>query len=188
MRLFGKRKQVLVLVVSTMLVADFVLFGYLPSHKRMKSVKQAKTKQMQIIAKASAESRQLPDLKQQLQRLQNTVADFKLNVPTQRDIGVFLQQIANLMTEYDLTEQLVAPGKELKADALNCMPVDMRCKGKLAQIFHFYQRLQESGRLVRIERIKLTNDTDLTGDVIMQTQAVIYYRTGAEPDNMFERH
>lgn len=188
MRLFGKRKQVLVLVVSTMLVADFVLFGYLPSHKRMKSVKQAKTKQMQIIAKASAESRQLPDLKQQLQRLQNTVADFKLNVPTQRDIGVFLQQIANLMTEYDLTEQLVAPGKELRADALNCIPIDMRCKGELTQIFRFYQRLQRSDRLVRIERIKLTNDTDLTGDVIMQTQAVIYYRTDAEPDNMFEKH
>jgi Tfp pilus assembly protein PilO len=183
MRLFGKRNQVLILIVTAMLVADFVLFGYLPSHRRMKSVKQAKTKQMQIIAKASAESRQLTGLKQQLQKLQNTVADFKLNVPTQRDIGIFLQQIANLMTECSLTEQLVAPGKELKADALNCIPVEMKCEGKLAQIFRFYQRLQESGRLVRIERIKLTNNTDLTGDVTMQTQAVIYYRTGAESDN-----
>jgi Tfp pilus assembly protein PilO len=188
MRLIGKRKQVLVLIVTVMLVADFVLFGYLPSRRRMKSVKQAKTKQMQIIAKASSESRQLPDLKQQLQKLQNTVADFKLNVPTQRDIGIFLQQIVNLMTECDLTEQLVAPGKELKADGLNCIPVDMKCKGKLAQIFRFYQRLQKSGRLVRIERIKLTNDTNLTGDVTMQTQAVIYYRTGAEPDSRSEKY
>jgi Tfp pilus assembly protein PilO len=101
-------------------------------------------------------------------------------VPAQKSIGEFLQQIADLMSQYNLSEQVVAPSREIKGDSLNCIPIDVQCKGKLAQMFDFYKRLQDLDRLVRIERVTLTNDTDLSGQVSMQTQAVIYYRLQGE--------
>jgi len=166
-------------------VADFVLFGYLPLKNRLKAIKQAGTAQNSVIAKAATQRERLPAIRQQLQGLQRVVADFEVNVPAQKSIGVFLQQIANLMSQYNLSEQVVAPGKEIKGGGLNCIPVDVQCKGKLAQIFEFYKRLQGLDRLVRIEQVSLTNDTDFSGQVSMQTMAVIYYRPQGESNRVF---
>ena len=89
-----------------------------------------------------------------------------------------MQRIANLMNEHNLQGQLIQPGKEIKAGELNCIPVNMQCKGRLSQIFEFYRRVQGLDRLVRIEHVKLVNDGDFGGEVNMQINAVIYY--GAE--------
>jgi Tfp pilus assembly protein PilO len=162
--------------VSGLLAADFVLFGYLPLQKRLKPIKQARTAQNSVIAKAAEQRGRLPEIRGQLQELQRVVADFETNVPEQKSIGVFLQQIASLMSQYNLTEQVVTPSKEIQGDGLNCIPIDMQCKGKLAQMFKFYERLQDLDRLVRIEQVSLTNDPDFSGQVSMETVVVIYYR------------
>ena len=52
----------------------------------------------------------------------------------------------------------------------------MQCKGELAQISEFYRRLQTLDRLVRIEKVKLSNDNSYSGQVNMETEAVVYYR------------
>jgi Tfp pilus assembly protein PilO len=174
--LFRKRPQLSIYIIAVILVADFVLFGYLPSHQRLQSIKQAKTDQLLAIARASAESKQLPALKEQLQKLQKAACDYEMSVPAQQSLGEFLQRIAALMTEHNLSDQLVAPGAEIPAAGLNCIPVDVKCKGRLAQLFEFYKQLQSMDRLIRIEHVELENDPDFTGKVNMLTKAVIYYR------------
>ena len=183
--LFRKRQQVIICIVAGLFVADFVLFGYLPLKNRLKAIKQARTAQNTVIAKAATQRERLPALREQVQGLQSVVADFEANVPAQKYIGEFLQEIANLMTQHNLSEQVVAPSKEIEGDGLHCIPVDVQCKGKLARIFEFYQRLQDLDRLVRIEQVSLTNDTDLGGQVSMQTRAVIYYRRQGESNRVF---
>jgi len=111
-----------------------------------------------------------------LLKLQRDLGKYEANIPEQRALGTFLSRVANLMDEHNLREQVIAPGEEIKADGLGCIPVDMRCKGKLAQIFEFFRGLQRSDRLVRIEQVKLLNDSDFSGEVSMETRAVIYYR------------
>ncbi len=175
--LLEKRPQLLIFIVTGMLVADFVLFGYLPSRQRMGSVKHARAEQRAVIAKASSEGEQLPAFKQQLQKLQKSVANYNANIPSERALGAFLQQIASLIDEHNLREQVVVPGKEVKAGSLNCIPVTVSCKGRLSQLFEFYKQFQRLDRLVRIEQVKLVNDSDFNGEVSMQTEAVIYYKT-----------
>jgi len=179
---FRKKQQLTICVVAVMLIADFLWFGCLPLWKTMRAIKQTKAALRVVIAKGTIGSRQLPVLKEQLQKLQETVSNYEVNVPTQRDLGGFLQQIANLMTDHNLSEQVVAPSKEIEADGLSCIPIKMKCKGRLAQVFQFYKRLQRLDRLVRVEQVKLVNDSDFSGEVSMETQAVIYYRPEAEPD------
>ena len=52
----------------------------------------------------------------------------------------------------------------------------MRCKGELAQMSEFYRQLQAQDRLVRIEKVTLSNDDNFSGQVSMETEAVVYYR------------
>ena len=148
--------------------------------KKRKAIEQARAAQVLAVAKASAESEQLPALKEQLRELQKAIANYEVNIPLRKDLGAFLQQIANLMNRHNLEEQLIRPGSEIKTGKLNCIPIDMKCKGKLTQIFEFYKSLQGLDRLVRIEQIKLSNDSDFSGEVSMQTKVGIYCRGPAE--------
>jgi Tfp pilus assembly protein PilO len=158
-------------------VCVFVLFWYLPLRERTKAIKQTKTAQTLAIAKGTADSKQLPLLGEQLLKLQTELGDYEANIPEQRALGVFLHRIADLMNEHDLKEQVIAPGEEVKADKFNCIPVSMQCKGKLAQLSEFHRRLQALDRLVRIEQVKLSNDSNYNGELSMATEVVVYYRT-----------
>ena len=178
--LFRERQQILICVVAGAMVGGFVLLRYLPLQKKRKAIEQAGAAQVLAVAKASAESEQLPALKEQLREMQKAIANYEVNIPLRKDLGAFLQQIANLMNRHNLEEQLIQPGSEIKTGKLNCIPIDMKCKGKLTQIFEFYKSLQSLDRLVRIEQIKLSNDSDFSGEVSMQTKVGIYCRGPAE--------
>lgn len=184
--LFRKRQQVIICIVAGLFLADFVLFGYLPLNSRLKAIKRARTAQNSVIAQAAMQRERLPVITRQLEGLRGIETDFGASVPAQKSIGEFLQQIADLMTQYNLSQQVVAPSKEIKGDGLNCIPINMQCKGKLAQMFEFYKSLQDLDRLTRVERVRLTN-TDLSGEVSMQTMAVIYYRPQSESDKILHR-
>lgn len=175
--LFRERQQIAICVIAAVMISGFFLFRYLPLRKRMKSVRQAHTGQMLALSKASADNRQIPRIREQLLQLQTAVESYERQVPAERELGVFLHRIANLMNELNLRGQLVQPGKEIKAGELSCIPVNMQCKGRLSEIFEFYRRLQELDRLVRIEHVKLVNNAGFSGEVNMQTKAVIYYRS-----------
>jgi len=174
--LFRERQQIVICAAASVMIFGFVLFRYMPLQRRIASLRQAHAAQMLAVSKVSAESQQVPTIREQLLQLQTAVGNYERQIPAQRELGEFLQRIANLMNEHNLQGQMIQLGKEIKAGELNCIPVNMQCKGRLSQIFEFYRRLQGLDRLVRIEHIKLVNDGDFGGEVIMQTEAVIYYR------------
>jgi len=174
---FRERQQTTICIIAGAIVCVFAMFWYLPLHRRMKTIEQAKSKQTLALAMGAADSQQLALLKDQLQQLQTEFADYEANIPEQRSVGAFLGRIADLMNEHNLRDQQITPGREIEADKLNCIPVSMQCKGELAQIFKFYRRLQDLDRLVRIEKVKFTNDSNYKGQVSMATEVVVYYRT-----------
>jgi Tfp pilus assembly protein PilO len=177
---FQKKQQVLICVVAVMLVADFLLFGCLPLLRTMKAIRKTESALAQAIDKGTQGSKQLPALSDQLQKLQQATLSFEVHIPAQRDLGTFLQQLADLMTEHNLKGQVVAPQNEIKADELCCIPINMQGKGRLPQIFEFYKQLQTMDRLVRVEQVKLINDSSYSGEISMETRVVIYYRPEVE--------
>ncbi len=169
----------MICVLTGATICVFVLFWYLPLRRQMKAVAQAKTVQTLAMARSTADNARLPLLKEQLQQLHAELGDYEAHIAEQRNVGSFLSGIADLMNEHNLKEQVVTPGPEVEAEGFNCIPVSMQCKGQLTQLFKFYHRLQSLGRLVRIEQVKLSNDSNYGGEVSMETKAVIYYRTKA---------
>ncbi|MCK4753269.1 MAG: type 4a pilus biogenesis protein PilO [Planctomycetes bacterium] len=176
MMLFQEKKQMAICVLAVVLVIDFTLFGYRPLHKELHDTRQARAERVLVNARAFAESEQLPEFQEQLQKLQKKVGNYEANIPGERSLGVFLHKIADLMNEHNLREQLIQPGKEVATGELNYMPIRMQCKGRLEQMFEFYKSLQGLDRSVRIEQVRLVNNNEFSGEVSMQTEAVIYYR------------
>lgn len=158
------------------MIAGFIVVRFLPLRKKIKDIRSLRTQTKLAIEKASIQAQQLPALRDQLAQTRTKVGNYTANIPTQRDLGLFLQQIADLMNEHELKEQMVQPGKETRAEGLNCILVSMQCRGGLEQIFEFYRSLQKLDRLIRIEHVKLVNKKDYSGQVTMKTEAVIYYK------------
>ena len=173
---FRERQQLTICVVAGVIVCAFVLLGYLPLCRKMKAVNQAKTAQTLAIAKGAADSRQLPLLKEQLLKIQAKLGNYKANIPEKNTFGGFLGSVTDLMNENNMKEQKITPGEEVKSDKFNCIPVSICCKGELTQIFKLYRQLQTLDRLIRIEQVKLSNDSDYNGQVSMEARAIIYYR------------
>lgn len=174
--LFREQQQIIICVVAGVTICVFLLFGYLPLHRQMNAVRQAKAAQIITISKGAADSRQLPLMKEQLSELQTSLGNFEANIPNQNTFGGFLGRIADLMNQNNLKEQEITPGEEIKTDKFNCIPISIRCKGELKEIFKLYRQLQTLDRLIRIEHVKMSNDSDYKGQVSMETNAVIYYR------------
>jgi Tfp pilus assembly protein PilO len=159
------------------MIGGFVLFRQMPLRKKIEAVDRTRTAKTVAVSKALTEIRQLPLLKEKLTELRTLVGNYDAKVPDHRELGGFLQQIAGLMNEHKLADQLVQPAKEVEAEGVTCIPVDLQCKGRLNQIYGFFKSLQALDRLVRIQQVQLKNDGDFGGQVSMQAKTVIYYRT-----------
>lgn len=170
-----QRQQVLICALAAVLVLGFVFVRYLPLKKNLKAVRSEIAEAQTSVDNFWIQQKQLPVLKEQLLSMQQKAQDYENLVPEQRNLGDFLQQMANLKNKHNLSEQLIQPGSEIKASALNCIPLDMKCKGTLVQMFEFYKSLQSLDRQIRIESLMLDNESDFSGQLSMETKMMIYY-------------
>jgi len=175
--LFREKKQITIFIIAVVVIGGFFLFRYLPLQKEMKSVKKAKAEQMLTIAKGVSDSMQLSLFVDQLQGMRSKLENYEQKIPKQRDHGLFMQQIFELMKQNSLKEQVIEPRQEIEAEGLKCIPMNMECKGGLAQIYNFYKQLQKQDRLIRFKQIKFENSSAFNGEVSMEAEIVIFYRT-----------
>lgn len=170
------KRQLCLFALALLLPVVFFFAAYRPLKGKCRRIKDENQAVKNVIEQSQALKEKLPMVKREIARLEKEAADFEKKIPQNRDLGYFLQQITEYMNNSNLGEQYVAPGSEVTIDDLHCIPVVMRCTGRLEDIYSFYRSLQDMGRLVKIESLNLENDKDLKGNVRMETQALIYYR------------
>lgn len=177
--LFRDRQQTVIFAITGVILAGFVLFEYLPRHESIKSVEKARAAQALNIERAQTKKSEISILQGKAEVLKTKVCNYEKQVPRDRNLGDFLQNIADLMNQQKLSGQLIEPEKEIKSGDLQCIPVNMRCSGSLTQLFEFYKMLQKMDRLIRIDQVKLLSKSTVNGEVTMQTRAIIYYQMKA---------
>jgi Tfp pilus assembly protein PilO len=169
-----EKQQLIICLAAAVMVAAFVTGRYLPMHLAKNDAARRRAEQLAVIAKGQADSRLLPALRQRLESETASIASYDLQVPSQAQLGEFLQAASAIMNDLGLQEPLIQPGREIQTGDLNVIPLDIRCKGSLEQMFDFYKTLQGMPRMIRIEEVNLTNDRNYSGLVTMYTKAAIY--------------
>ncbi len=176
-RLSHRKQQIWVCVIAGLFLCDFILCGYLPSQQRLASLRQTRTQQRRTIDMAAAQSVELAGLRNRLRHAEKQIERFDACVPADEALGAFLQQITTIMGEHRLTDPVILPGKKTETGNLGCIPVQMTCRGALADLFDFFQRLQRLERLVRIEKVTMENDASFSGQLALRIQGVIFYQS-----------
>jgi len=175
----GRRQQVWVYVITLLFLADFLFYGYMPSHRRLQNLRMSRSQQATMIQAAATQSKELPTLKLRLKNVQKVVEHYDAYIPRAASPGVFLKEIAGIMDKHRLMDQVVVPGQEVESSGVGCVPVHINCKGSLKDLFSFFHDFQAMERLVRIESVSLKNDSEYTGQVSMETDAVVFYQLQA---------
>ncbi|MFA5422581.1 MAG: type 4a pilus biogenesis protein PilO [Phycisphaerae bacterium] len=174
---FRIKQQVLILLAAAALIVGFVVLRYLPMHRKSQTLESEQRSQQALIQRAQTAEAQIPKLREQLDELNLSLADFENKIPADTQLGQFLGRVAALMDQYRLTEQQITPKDQIKTGRLVCTPVTMKCRGRLEQIRMFCESLQSLDRAVRIEKFNIINDSDYSGSARMEIEAVIYHRS-----------
>jgi Tfp pilus assembly protein PilO len=175
-----KSKQFVMSIAVVMLAVAFVFFQFLPLNKKARDLKAANAKLISENTISNAFIEAVPQLKEQIEKTKRDIGDFDAKIPHGRSHGIFLQNLAEVMQQQGLTELVIQPGIEVETSELSGIPIDIRCKGKLVQIFKFFKSLESFERVVRVGEITLTNDNKLEGVLAMNARVEIFYRTQNE--------
>jgi len=174
-------KQQFIIVVSAMaVIAGFCIFRYIPARKQTLALKQVKADSQSRATANLARTAQIPQLREKFQEMQDRIGNYDVKIPASRNFARLFEQIAGVMNECNLTDQLVQPNAEIEGDKLNCIPISIKCKGSLEQIFELFDSLNNFGRLINIHSLKLTGDKDRSGIVEMAAEANVYYHPAEE--------
>ena len=176
---FLQRKQIILIVLVCSIIAGFATFLYFPLARQTKAVEQADAAQSAAADRVDARKRQLPILREKAEALGRDLANYDKRIPQSREFAVLWRQIADVMNKHNLKDQLVQPAGETQGSQLNCIPINIRCSGRLEQIFEFLKSLEKFERVIRIEQLRLENDRDLGGWLRMNAEAKVYYRSSA---------
>ena len=172
---FWQRQQLIIVIIAVVVIAWFVFIAYIPLRQSKKTAQEDVTVQQTYWMKTDTEIGQLPQLKEQLKQLETAVIDYEVQIPSTTQLGLFLQQMADIMNRYNLRNQIIEPGVAVTTNKLSCIPVNVKCAGELRQVFEFFKSLEKFKRAVRIEEVRFSKGRDLDSEVQMYTKLYIYY-------------
>lgn len=176
---FIDKQQLMIFAVAIVVVVGFVFVRYIPLTSEAKTLEEGRGKLLAENKDLAEKIKQLPDMHSKIKEVKLQIGDYEAKVPQGRAHGLFLEQIADIMDSHGLVEQLVQPGREIRTNLLHRIPVNIQCKGNLAQMFEFFKSLEKLDRVVQIKHIQLSNDDKYTGFLMMRTTVDIYYRSEA---------
>ena len=171
-----EKQQLVIVSVIVIMLAGFTLFQYLPVKSKADIVKQRRDTLLNNNQAMTLRLQQLPVFYKQLEDMRKSVENYNLEIPRGRAHGLFLQQIADVMSRLGLSEQRITPGLEYDSGKLICIPIDIQCRGKFNAIFTLFKEFKKFDRLIQIEQVNLSNTSDYNGSLLMRAKVSIYYR------------
>ena len=173
----GFDKQLTVfLAVVLLLMAGIGVFRYLPLLRQRQTLDETMEQNRQTLEQIHTQGARLGELTRQLEQMQSQAAAFDVKIPADRSFAELWRQIAELMNQYRLNDQLVQPGKPTESDRLGAIPLTLACSGSMQDIYAFFRAIEQWDRLIRFEQVELTNDSAFGGSVKLSVRAQLYYQ------------
>lgn len=177
-----EKQQVMILVVGGFILAGFGVFRYAPILRQKQSLKAEMEKHSLAVEQVGDQGSLLPELMWKKQSMQAQQDEFRSKIPVGRGFSQLWQQIADVMNDCQLSDQLVQPGTEIKSEDLCCIPLAIECSGTFEQIYAFFRSLESMDRLISIDEVKIENDSDFMALLKLNAKANVYYQP-VETDN-----
>ena len=118
------KQQLAILIVGAIILIGFGIFQYMPIVRQKLAIKEQMTQQSLSMEQIQECSRRLPELQQLKGQLTEQLQAESGKIPEGKQFAQLWQQIAQVMNECSLQNQLVQPAAEKKSEDLCCVPSD----------------------------------------------------------------
>ncbi len=174
-------KQYALCVSAIVLLAVGVgVFRYAPVLRQRQALHATIEDNHRTLEEIHTQRGRLEELAGQLEQMRDQAAAFNAKIPADRSFADLWRQIADLMNQYNLTDQLVQPGAAIESDRLGAILLTLSAGGTMQDIFAFFRAIEQWDRLLCLEEVELTNDGGFGGRVKLSAKARLYYQTAQD--------
>jgi Tfp pilus assembly protein PilO len=139
-------------IVAAMTVAGFA-FGYLPSARKMDRIREETAQVQQALEADGQKAAVVPELLRQVEVMKGKYKDFDRQLPKRQELGGFLREISQNLSQERWTNQTIEPGKPVQEDLFFTLPMVLKFQGSFLSLARFLERIDGMERLTRVQKL-----------------------------------
>lgn len=149
----ARKKGLLWLVVCALVVAAYYFLGFQPRLETLRGLETQYDRLGKELRENQAIADNLPKVKEEVQRLDEKLAQALEKLPNKEEIPTLLQTISDLGKEAGLEFLLFKPGQPTPKDFYAEVPLDLQMVGGYHDLATFFDKVGRLPRIVTIEDI-----------------------------------
>ena len=163
-------------------VTAAILAAYLPQNRRLKDVRSKIASQKLDLSENAAKAAVVPAMLRRMQEMKALYKDFDRALPQSRELGGFLREISDRMTEEGLSDPLIEPGNPTREELFHTLPIIMRFKASYLSLARFLHRIDTMDRVTRVQSLRIDRKSRKTvsGELDIELQMNIYFTSDAK--------
>jgi Tfp pilus assembly protein PilO len=171
----ARGQWVLAGVIVAMAVAFFAL-GFRPLTRRLDTLRGQITQRQREVVAGRAETKVLPDVAGEVQRLQARLERSHKSIPPQQELPQFIKDITQLSQQANLKKFSYKPGVPTRSDQVCELPIQLVFEGDFTNVYAFLRNAEEMPRLTRVRGMQIkAKDREKGGHVQVQLAMNIYF-------------
>jgi len=162
--------------VIVALVAAFYVLGFRPLTKRLNDLRGQITQRQRDVFAGRAETKVLPDVAGEVQRLQARLERSNKSIPPQQELSQFIRDITQLSQQANLKRFSYKPGVASRGEQVCELPIPLVFEGDFLNVYAFLRNVEEMPRMTRVRGMQVkAKDRDKGGNVQVQLSMNIYF-------------
>jgi Tfp pilus assembly protein PilO len=97
----------------------------------------------------------VPELLRQVEVMKGKYKDFDRRLPKRQELGGFLREISEGLSQENLTNQTIEPGRPAQEDLFFTLPIVMKFRGSYLSLARFLERIDAFERLTRVQKLDI---------------------------------
>lgn len=176
---FGIRELVFVLILLGIPSAWYFMVAQPRLADKLERQQEIVDREQQI-KQVSLATAEVEDVEAEIQKLQNAIAHFQSQLPSNREVETLLPEIWNLAGAHGLNAKSVRPDKSVPAAQYEELPIKIEIVGDFDGFYEFIQDIEKLPRITRMPRIKIEKmkDNENTAGVVKASLTLSIFYEG----------
>jgi Tfp pilus assembly protein PilO len=156
----------------------FYVFGYMPGHRQQFALAKRAGELQGNLLQVQAKTANLPNMELSVENLRMRLERFNKQLPQQREMGSFHNDIATLMQQSNLKRPNTKPGLVRQSALFSEMPITLSFEGDFPAVCDFLKKVEGMQRLTCVRSINVRATDAQKGLVSVQMVMSIFYSEG----------
>ena len=163
------RDSLIVLGIVSGVVLAAVLAIYMPQNKKLEGIQGEITAEASNLELEGQKAAVVPEMIKQISMMRTRYKDFDRRLPKRKELGGFLREISENLSNEKLSNQLIEPGSPTQQELFYTLPIIMRFRGSYLSLANFLEKIDRMERLTRVQKLQVVSDPkDQMLDVTLQ--------------------